>query len=127
MSYRSVIKFQFDSKWKKEDGFFKDDDLPNKRIKIKVPIQTLSIYNFFSTFKNFLLSVGFAEEEIIKGALLFLGNNKKAIEISKTYGLNVKNVEDSGIWEQRFKELKRSYEQLLIEKENLDGFSLGGK
>ena len=116
MSYRSVIKFQFDSKWKKEDGFFKDDDLPNKRIKIKVPIQTLSIYNFFSTFKNFLLSVGFSEEEIIKGALLFLGNSKKAIELSKIYGLNVKNVEDSGIWEQRFKELKRSYEQLLIEK-----------
>ena len=127
MSYRSVIKFQFDSKWKKEDGFFKDDDLPNKRIKIKVPIQTLSIYNFFSTFKNFLLSVGFSEEEIIKGVLLFLGNSKKAIELSKIYGLNVKNVEDSGIWEQRFKELKRSYEQLLIEKEDLDGFSLGGK
>ena len=127
MSYRSVIKFQFDSKWKKEDGFFKDDDLPNKRIKIKVPIQTLSIYNFFSTFKNFLLSVGFSEEEIIKGVLLFLGNSKKAIELSKIYGLNVKNVEDSGIWEQRFKELKRSYEQLLLEKEDLDGFSLGGK
>ncbi len=74
-----------------------------------------------------MLSVGFAEEEIIKGALLFLGNSKKAIEISKTYGLNVKDVEDSRIWEQRFKELKRSYEQLLIEKEDLDGFSLGGK
>lgn len=127
MSYRSVIKFQFDKKWKKENGFFRDEDLPNNRIKIKVPVQTLSISSFFSTFKAFLLSVGFKEEEIVKGALLFLGNSKRVEELLKTYGLDIKGNEDSKIWEQRFKELKKSYEKLLVEKEYLEGFSLGGK
>jgi hypothetical protein len=127
MSYRSVIKFQFDRKWKKENGFFRDEDLPNNRIKIKVPVQTLSISSFFSTFKAFLLSVGFKEEEIVKGALLFLGNSKRVEELLKTYGLDIKGNEDSKIWEQRFKELKKSYEKLLVEKEYLEGFSLGGK
>jgi len=127
MSYQSVIKFQFDRKWKKENGFFRDEDLPNNRIKIKVPVQTLSISSFFSTFKAFLLSVGFKEEEIVKGALLFLGNSKRVEELLKTYGLDIKGNEDSKIWEQRFKELKKSYEKLLVEKEYLEGFSLGGK
>jgi len=127
MSYQSVIKFQFDRKWKKENGFFRDEDLPNNRIKIKVPVQTLSISSFFSTFKAFLLSVGFKEEEIVKGALLFLGNSKRVEELLKTYGLDIKGNEDSKIWEQRFKELKKSYEELLVEKEYLEGFSLGGK
>ena len=127
MSYRSVIKFQFDRKWKKENGFFRDEDLPNNCIKIKVPVQTLSISSFFSTFKAFLLSVGFKEEEIVKGALLFLGNSKRVEELLKTYGLDIKGNEDSKIWEQRFKELKKSYEKLLVEKEYLEGFSLGGK
>jgi len=127
MSYQSVIKFQFDKKWKKENGFFRDEDLPNNRIKIKVPVQTLSISSFFSTFKAFLLSVGFKEEEIVKGALLFLGNSKRVEELLKTYGLDIKGNEDSKIWEQRFKELKKSYEKLLVEKEYLEGFSLGGK
>lgn len=120
--YSAQITLQYNSKWDYKGGIYDDEMLPEENITFEVPAQDLSAGQLFNLFNKFMLSMGYAEVSIMKGACSLAFNEMRSEEdmrkVAEEFDLVMKEdiqVPVDNTWEQRYWETRKNAQEEIAD------------
>ena len=116
MPYKAKLTIKYDSEWSAINRLYNEEEVPEQHLTLEFPVEDLNTTQIFQAFSNFMLSMGYAELSIMKGACYVAFNEMRREEdmkkVAAEYDL-VMAEELPEIIEDRLK-----FEKELIEEEH---------
>lgn len=124
MTYKSILKVQFDAEFVNQSsyGVFDDEILPEEHYTFEIPTHDLSATQLFRFFGTVARTMGHNEVSIMKGACSLAFNDMRSEEDMRKVAeeFDLKMVEDIQVpvdntWEQRYWETRKNAQEQIAD------------